>query len=274
MHAQQALNRAVTSCPRRLVAALLLLALAQAVPAQAASLFIEDLTWTEVRQALQRGVTTAIYYAGSTEQNGPHMALGKHNVIARHVAGRIAEKLGDALVYPVMPFAPTGDPQKKTDHMQYPGTVSVSEATYAAVAGEVTVSAIAAGFRTVVLMGDHGGGQDALKQLAAALDARYRAQGARVIYVPDVYFRSADLAADYLKRRGLDPGRHAALQDTAELMALDRDQQWIRPQAMAAGKPGSGVDGDPRSANAELGRVLLDFKIDSAVAQIRRLRGR
>jgi len=258
----------------RWFAGLLLWAMMQSMAAQAASVFIEDLTWTEVRQSLQRGVTTAIYYAGSTEQNGPHMALGKHNVIARHVAGRVAEALGDALVYPVLPFAPTGDAVKKTDHMRYPGTVSVSDATYAAVAGEVALSAVAAGFRTVVLMGDHGGGQEALKQRAALLDAQTRAHGVRVLYVPDVYFRSADLAADYLKRRGLDPGRHAALQDTAELMYLDRDRQWIRPQAMAAGKPGSGVDGDPRGATAELGKVLLDFKVDSAVAQIRQLRGR
>src|ERR1044071_8633447 len=72
------------------------------------SVYIEDLTWTEVRAAIQAGKTTAIIYTGSTEQNGPHMALGKHNFVAHYVAGQIAEKLGNALVYPTLPFAPTG----------------------------------------------------------------------------------------------------------------------------------------------------------------------
>jgi len=77
--------------------------------AQTKSLLIEDLTWTEVRDAIIAGKTTAIYYAGSIEQNGPGMALGKHVFIARYLAPKIAEQLDNALVYPVMPFAPTGD---------------------------------------------------------------------------------------------------------------------------------------------------------------------
>ena len=80
-----------------------------AAAAQTPSVFIEDLTWTEVRDAISAGKTSAIFYAGSTEQNGPHMVLGKHNFVARHVAGSIAKSLGNALVYPIMPFAPTGD---------------------------------------------------------------------------------------------------------------------------------------------------------------------
>src|SRR5439155_6722589 len=87
----------------------------------AQSVFIADLTWPEVKQAIASGKTTAIYYAGSTEQNGPHMALGKHNVIAAYLAGRIAGELGNALAYPVLPFAPTGE------HMKFPGSVTLSD---------------------------------------------------------------------------------------------------------------------------------------------------
>src|SRR5262249_42965097 len=74
----------------------------------AQSVYIEDLTWPEVKAAIAAGKTTAILYAGSTEQNGPHLALGKHNFVAHYAAGEIAKKLGNALVYPTMPFAPTG----------------------------------------------------------------------------------------------------------------------------------------------------------------------
>jgi creatinine amidohydrolase/Fe(II)-dependent formamide hydrolase-like protein len=125
---------------RALLPLLLLVLLTELAHAQSRSVFIEDLTWPEVRDAMANGKTTAIYYAGSTEQNGPHMALGKHNFIAHHVAGRIAEELGNALVYPVLPFAPTGDCTKKSGHMKFPGTVTLSEATFGAVAREVAAS--------------------------------------------------------------------------------------------------------------------------------------
>src|SRR5713101_4871758 len=111
---------------KSLTSALLLLFAPSVVLTQSKSLLIEDLTWTEVRDAIAAGKTTAIYYAGSTEQNGPGMALGKHNFIAHYLAPKIAAQLGNALVYPTMPFAPTGDwglsgpgvidPTKKTGH--------------------------------------------------------------------------------------------------------------------------------------------------------------
>jgi creatinine amidohydrolase/Fe(II)-dependent formamide hydrolase-like protein len=219
--------------------ALALVLLAGLAHAQPGSVFIEDLTSPEVKSAIASGKTTAIYYAGSTEQNGPHMALGKHNFVARYVAGRIAEKLGNALVYPVLPFAPTGG------HMKFPGTVNLSDKTFGAVAQEVAQSAIAAGFKHVVLMGDHGGGQDALRQVASALDGK----GARVHYIGDAYFKSQ--------------AEHAGIEDTSELMYLDRDGKWIRSD-----KPGS------RQASAERGKRLLDAKVDNAVAQIRALVGK
>ena len=124
----------------------------------------EDLTWMEVRDAIAAGRTTAIYYAASTEQNGPGLALGKHIFIAHYAAQRKAEELGNALVYPTMPYAIAGDPIKKTGHMAFfQGTVSLSEETFGAVARDVALSAIAAGFKNVALMGDHGGGQQTLR---------------------------------------------------------------------------------------------------------------
>jgi creatinine amidohydrolase/Fe(II)-dependent formamide hydrolase-like protein len=237
------------------------------------SVFIEDRTWTEVRDMVAKDVTTAIYYAGSTEQNGPHMALGKHNFIARHVAQRIAEELGDALVFPILPFAPTGDPAGKTGHMKYPGSVSVSEATYAAVAEQVARSAIAAGFRRVVLMGDHGGGQEALKKVAERLDRAWSPRKIRVHYIADLYYKSAEQVGEYLSRRGLAAGLHAGMPDTSELMAVDTQGRWVRADKLAAPGADSGVDGDPRAASAEAGEQFLKFKVANAVAQIRRLAG-
>jgi creatinine amidohydrolase/Fe(II)-dependent formamide hydrolase-like protein len=250
---------------------LLLSLLAGSAYGQAGSVFLEDLTWPEVRAAIAAGRTTAIYYAGSTEQNGPHMALGKHNVVARYVAGRIAQELGNALVYPVLPFAPTGDPGRKTGHMRFPGTVSLSEATFGAVAREVVLSALAAGFKNVVLMGDHGDGQAALRQVASKLDEAWRRRSARVYYIPDLYYKSREQTRDYLAARGIAVGRHAGISDTSELMFLDKEQKWIRSDKLAPDDGKTGVDGDPRQASAELGGILLDMKVRNAVAQINAL---
>ena len=242
------------------------------------SVYIEDLTWPEVRQAIASGKTSAIIYTGSTEQNGPHMAIGKHNFIARWVAGAIAIKLGDALVYPTLPFAPTGDAVTRTEHMRFPGSVSLTARTYGEVVHDVALSALDAGFRNVFIMGDHGDGQDVLAAVAKTLDAQWRSRGMRVFYVADLYFKEKQQARAYEASHGLPTHDvHAGTDDTSELMALDAQHRWIRTDKLApsagAETARTGVDGDPTKASPALGNVFLQFKVDDAVAQIRRMLG-
>lgn len=248
---------------------MLLMAFSLPVSAQSTSVMIEDLTWPEIRGAIAAGKTTAIYYTGSAEQNGPHMAIGKHNFIAQYTARRIAEGLGNALAYPVMPYALTGDPVKKTGHMRFPGSVSLSPQTFGGVARETAESAISAGFRNVFLMGDHGGGQDVLKKVAADLDTQWAPEGIRVRYVPDVYYKAQEQVDRYLKEHSLPGGAHASISDTAQVMFLDHDKRWIRRDKLSAGSKANGVDGDPRQATPEMGKVFIQYKIDAAVTQIR-----
>lgn len=247
---------------------LLLMLLASA--AQARSIFIEDLTWPEISDAIRRGTDTAIYYAGSTEQNGPHMVTGKHNIIARHVAANIAVRLGKALVYPIMPYAPTGDILKKSGHMRYPGSVSLSESTYVAVAADVAASARAAGFKRILLMADHGEGQAALGELAKRLTAEWRTEKVRVIHILDVYERSAELEGEALLKKGLEAGGHAALADTSALLFLDRNRRWVRRNAIDLGNQANGVDGSPKRSSSQIGGQLIKLKVESALNQIRR----
>ncbi|HEY1953818.1 MAG TPA: creatininase family protein [Gemmatimonadaceae bacterium] len=242
------------------------------------SVYIEDLTWPEVQQAIASGKTSAIIYTGSTEQNGPHMAIGKHNFIARWAAGAIAIKLGDALVYPVLPFAITGDLTKKTGHMRFPGSVSFDSPTYQRAVHDIAFSAADAGFRNVFLMGDHGGGQAELGAVAKQLDAQWKPRGVRVFFVPDLYAKEKEQARAYAASHGLPTGDvHAGLDDTSELMALDAQHRWIRADKIAASTGArtavTGVDGDPTKASPKLGDIFLQFKIDDAVAQIRKLTG-
>ncbi|HVN45118.1 MAG TPA: creatininase family protein [Steroidobacteraceae bacterium] len=242
----------------------------------AASVYIEDLTWPEVKAAIASGKTTAIIYTGSTEQNGPHLALGKHNFIAHYAAGEIAKKLGNALVYPTMPFAPTGSRELRTGHMRFAGSVSIDTETFQAVVRQVAQSALAAGFKNVFLMGDHGGGQDALRAAAKDLEDEYDKldKTAHVYYVPDLYFMEKQQMKAYLTERGIPYDAHAATDDTSEVMVLD-EQKWIRRDKLAPStadeQPTTGVEGDPTKATPELGKMFLGWKIDDAVNQIHEL---
>jgi creatinine amidohydrolase len=240
------------------------------------SVYIEDLTWPEVQHAITTGKTSAIIYTGSTEQNGPHMAIGKHNFIARWVAGAIAIKLGDALVYPTLPFAITGDLTQKTAHMRFPGSVSLSAQTFRNVVHDIAMSAADAGFRNIFLMGDHGDGQNELAAVAKDLDAQWKPRGVRVFYVGDVYNTETVQARSYAASHGLrTTDVHAGFDDTSELMALDAQHRWIRSDKLAASTGArtaiTGVDGDPTRASPTLGDIFVQYKIDDAVAEIRQL---
>jgi creatinine amidohydrolase/Fe(II)-dependent formamide hydrolase-like protein len=259
----------------RTLLVLLIALTASPVAAQTPSVFIEDLTWPEIRDAIAGGKTTAIIYAGSTEQNGQHMALGKHNLIAHYAAGRIAEKLGNALVYPTLPFALAGDAVQKTGHMRFPGTVSLTSDVFLGVVRQIALSAIAAGFKNVFLMGDHGGGQAELKLAAESLDAERRPKGTRVFYVEDVYGESRKQIDAYLTAHGIPTGAHAGASDTSQVMFLDGSGRWIRPGSLAYDsqerRNAMGIDGDPSKASAEMGRLFIDFKIQAAVEEIEAL---
>ncbi len=256
---------------RALIGTTFVMLAAVTVAAQSKSLLIEDLTWTEVRDAIAAGKTTAIYYSGSIEQNGPGLALGKHLFLAHHIAQQIAERLGNALVYPTMPFAPTGDSTKKTGHMRFPGSVSVSEETFAAVARDVAMSAIAAGFKNVVLMCDHGGGQKSLENVARSMDEEWGSKGVHVYYIGDVYYKEKEQMRAYAAEHHLAVDQHAGYDDTSEVMFIDKDGKWVRKDKLLKDTGASGVTGDQTVATVEIGKMSVDNKINDAVAQIRSL---
>ena len=261
--------------------------LGPALAAPRNSLLIEDMTWTEVRDAISAGKTTAIYYAASTEQNGPGVALGKHVFIAHYLSQKIAAQLGNALVYPTMPFAPTGDwgltnpgtidPPKRTGHMRYAGSVNLSEETFGAVAHDVALSAISAGFKNVVLMCDHGGkAQSQLGQVAKALNTEWGPKGIHVYYIPDLYFKEKEVMKEQLQKLGIPEDKHAGTDDTSELKYIDKmvngnSSKWVDSHKLVKGHEGdgSGVDGDQTKATLALGKLFTEAKVSFAVNQIK-----
>src|SRR6266498_3142080 len=116
------------------------------------TVFLEELTWTELRDLIRSGKTTIILPTGGTEQNGPHMALGKHNVRVKALAEKIARGLGNALVAPVLAYVPEGGIAPPTGHMRFPGTITPPDEVFQKVLESAARSVGLHGFRDVVLL--------------------------------------------------------------------------------------------------------------------------
>ena len=258
-------------------AAALLATAGGAIAEPAKSVFLEDLTWTEVREATKTGRTTIIVPIGGTEQSGPHVALGKHNVRARLLAGRIAESLGNALVAPVIAYVPEGQASPPTGHMRFPGTITVPESVFEQTLESAGRGFRMHGFRDVIFLGDHGGYQKSMKKAADALNREWAKTTVRA-HAIDEYYRAASVDfAQILRGKGFTPaeiGEHAGAADTSLTMATD--PALVRVERMKAPNMGKadGVEGDPRRSSAELGREGLDLIVGRTVEAIRKATAR
>jgi creatinine amidohydrolase/Fe(II)-dependent formamide hydrolase-like protein len=248
--------------------------LAGGVEAAPGSVYLEDLTWTELRDAIKAGDTTIIIPVGGTEQNGPHMALGKHNTRVKVLAGRIASTLGDTLVAPVLAYVPEGNISPPSEHMRFPGTISIPDQAFKATVLGAARSLKQAGFTHVVLLGDHGGYQHLLKDVAAELNREWAGTPARAHFIDDYYRASTTAYAQALRAKGLSDaqiGSHAGTADTSLQMAVDPAQ--VRADRLeGAEKPATGVIGDPRPSTAALGQLGVDLIVTQTVAAIKKAR--
>lgn len=249
-------------------------ATAAAGTSPASSPYIEELTWTEIRDRVAAGATTILVPIGGTEQNGPHMVLGKHNVRAHILAGKIAEQLGDALVAPVIAYVPEGAINPPVAHMRFPGTISISEPTFEALLESTARSFKQHGFRNVVFLGDHGGYQKNEEHVAARLNREWAKDPSCRVHALLEYYQVTQTAyVASLKRRGFSDaeiGTHAGLADTALAMAVD--PSLVRNDALTRGPKATereGVHGDPRRAAVDLGQAGVHQIVESSVAAIR-----
>jgi creatinine amidohydrolase len=248
-----------------------------------------EMTWPEVERAIAGGADTALLMTASIEQNGPHLSLDKHVVLGRHVAVALARRHPGVLVAPLVPVG------RADEHLGFPGTLSVSEDTFARTIGDLVSSLGRSGFRRVILMGDHGPNRDSLARLAPKLDAASGAAappGPRVSLVGSCYTKADELMEKELVRDGVvtpgtDHSSHAGLLDTAMLMAVSPDrvrtplpaqpgplklddagEAKVQKDGIRAVSP-SGILGDPRRATPALGRRALQLLIDTCADELR-----
>jgi len=242
------------------------------------SVFIDDLTSPELQTLVRDGKTIALVPIGGTEQSGPHMVLGKHNVRVKALAEKIARALGNALVAPVIAYVPEGNVDPPTSHMRFAGTLTVPAATFESVLEYAARSLRASGFRDIVFIGDHGGYQRSEEAVAQRLNRQWSGAHVRVHALTDYYRVTETLYRQALKSRGFtdaEIGTHAGVADTSLSLAVD--PRLVRGAQLAAGSSldaAHGVYGDPRRASADAGTVGVDLIVRESVAAIRRVTGR
>jgi Uncharacterized protein, putative amidase len=234
------------------------------------SVFIENLTWMEVRDALKSGQDTVIVATGGVEQNGPYLVTGKHNVVLRGTTEAIARKLGKTLVAPIVPFVPEGDIDPPTQHMLYPGTISVSEATFEALLADICASLNTHGFRRIVLIGDSGGNQAGMKAVAERLGKEWQGK-CRVLFIPEYYDFSA--VTKWLESQGIKQtpeGLHDDFGMTAQILAVEPQAARMNERIKAGKFKINGVDLAPADKAIEWGRRIIDLRADITVKAIQK----
>lgn len=236
------------------------------------SVLFEQQTWTEIQSGLKAGVRTIIIPVGGTEQSGPYIAVGKHNIRVMALSQKIAEQAGKTLVAPVVSYVPEGTTKPRTSHMRFPGTITVPPDVFEKLLISAAESFQVQGFTLIVLLGDHGGYQKYLEKAAHTLNSEWKGNGAKALYVSGYYTVVAHQYADWLKKKGYakDVGMHADISDTSLQLAIA--PSMVREQALrASGAPSPELGmygGDARKASANLGQAGVEMQVTAAVTAI------
>jgi creatinine amidohydrolase/Fe(II)-dependent formamide hydrolase-like protein len=234
------------------------------------TVFMEDMTWMEIRDAMRAGKLTAIVATGGIEQNGPYLAAGKHNVVLRLTTDAIARNLGDALVAPIVPFVPEGDIDPPTIHMKYPSTFSVTEETYRSLLTQICACLRTHGFRRIVLIGDSGGNQKGMEAVASDLNAKWAGNSTK-LYVIKEYYNYPDVTK-WLATQGIaqtDQGLHDDFAITAQMAAIDPASIRTEERIKAGKFRINGVELSPIEKTAEWGRRIADFRASITIDALR-----
>ena len=236
------------------------------------TVFLDELTWMEVADKIDAGTTTIIVATAGTEQNGPHMALGKHKFIVTETAERIARALGNALVAPIVTYVPEGTVEETEGNRQRAGTITLPDEHYMKLLEYTARSLAAGGFTDVVFIGDSGGNQNGMETVATMLNDEWSGREARAHFVGDYY--SGHGFREWLQDQGHsreDVGSHAGIMDTSQLLYVNATHVRTEKVAPFGGFEEAGVRGDPTKASVTYGRVGIQMKVDAALRQIREL---
>jgi len=238
------------------------------------TVFMEEMTWMEIRDAMKAGKDTAIVATGGLEQNGPYLVSAKHNIVLRATTDVLARRLGNALVSSIIQFVPEGEIDPPSGHMKYPGTISLSAATFEALLSDVASSLKSTGFRTIVFIGDSGGNQAGMKKVADTLNARWAAAGVsnRIYYVPEFYQYAFlhEWIENTMGIKQIDEGLHDDYAISA-IMALVDPVSIRLPQRVAKGRDTiNGVKLSPLATTQANARRIVERRVDQTIDALKR----
>lgn len=235
------------------------------------TVWIEEMTWMDVRDAMAAGKKTIIIPTGGVEPNGPWTALGKHNYILQSTCDAIARKLGNALCAPVIKFVPEGDIETKSGHMDTVGTISVEQSTFEALVTDTVRSMKAHGFEHIVLISDNGGSVGpGLQSVADSLNTAWGSK--TVLYIPE-YYRSWGPVEDLLVAEGVQkPGVSDGVHDDATvamiMMVTDPDTVRWKERVSAGLATIDGVSIADKEQTVAWGKRLIDYRATATVEAI------
>ena len=236
------------------------------------TVWMEEMTWMDVRDALKAGKTSVIIATGGMEPNGPWLATGKHNYVLQSNCEAIARKLGNALCAPIVKFVPEGDIEKKTSHMASPGTISMREDTFRGILRDTAESLQAHGFKNIIFIGDSGGNQAGQKAIAEELTKKWGGQ-ALAMHVAEYYDYAG--VAKYMEEHGIKDGASDSLHDDPiiTLNMFNTDPNSVRyNDRVKAGKASiNGVSIADKAKNQQLAKQIVEFRATTTVAAINRL---
>jgi creatinine amidohydrolase/Fe(II)-dependent formamide hydrolase-like protein len=238
------------------------------------SLWIEKLTYIEVRDLISAGYTTAIIPTGGIEENGPYLVTGKHNVILRSLCPAIAVSLGNTLCAPIVAFVPEGNIDPPSGAMRFPGSFSVRDETYHALLEDIASSLKQHGFRDIVMIGDSGGNQRGMAHVAETLNERWAGSGVAVHYVAEFYTPGWEATEQYAEKElGVaetqNDGYHDDIWVTAMMMVSDPASVRYRQRVDADLASINGVDISSLEETVELGRKMVRFRAEYTANAVR-----
>jgi creatinine amidohydrolase len=235
------------------------------------TVWLEEMTWIDVRDALKAGKTNIIVPTGGMEPNGVWLVTGKHNYVLHANCEAIARKMGNALCAPIVKFVPEGGIEPKTGHMTSPGTITAREETYQMLLTDIAESLQAHGFKNVIFIGDSGGNQKGQQAVADKLTTKWAGK-ALALHIGEYYDYAS--VSKFMEGKGIKEGKSDGMHDDPIItlnMFIDDPKSVRFDERVKAGKASiNGVDVANRAKNTELAKQIVEFRANHTIDAIKK----
>jgi creatinine amidohydrolase len=237
------------------------------------TIWFEEMTWIDVRDAIKAGKNAIIIPTGGLEPNGPWLVSGKHNYVLTANCEAIARKMGNALCAPIVKFVPEGRIDPPSSHMTSPNTISMREETFRMMLTDIVHSLKQHGFKQIFLIGDSGGNQPGQRAVADSLTAIWK--GDPIVAHIQEYYDYASVGR-FMEDKGIkeDSTKAENLHDDPiiTLNMFIADPKSVRyEERVKAGKASiNGISIADKNKNLQLAKQIVEYRATSTVEAIKK----